>query len=241
LTEENRQRAGRRLGEAAVIVTSILLAFSIEALWAQQQMRDEEREALAGLVEEFTTNLEQLDRVITRHESSRGWVERLVALPEDSIRALSQTSISEMMLATGNPWTFEPVLGTTDALMAAGRLGVIRNVRLREALTSFKNVVSDSEEDADFLRSFAVDVWKAQVPHGGPWTDPATEIGHLGPITLPDFVRSATAEDLLNVRSDRTHMGMVGLFYLNVGYYKEELLRIRTEVSTILELLGESP
>jgi hypothetical protein len=231
----------RHVGEAAVIVVSILLAFAIEAWWDQQQMREEEREALVGLVEEFSTNLDQVDRVIARHESSLEWVERLVALPEDSIRALSQTSISEMMLATGNPWTFEPVLGTTDALVAAGRLGVIRDVELREALTSFKNVVSDSEEDADFLRGFAVDVWKAQVPHGGPWTDPATEIGHLGPITLPNFVDRATAADLLSVRADRTHMGLVGYFYLNVGYYLEELRRIRTEVSTILALLGESP
>ena len=241
MTEENRPRARGRVGEAAVIVISILLAFAIEALWAQQQMRDEEREALAGLLEEFSTNREQIDRIVARHEASQEWVERLVALPEDSIHALSETSISEMMLATSNPWTFEPVLGTTDALVAAGRLGVLRDVGLREALTSFKNVVSDSEEDAEFLRSFAVDIWKAQVPHGGPWTDPVTEIGHLGPITLPDFVDRAEAADLLSVRSDRTHMGLVGFFYLNVGYYLEELRRIRAEVSTILGLLGESP
>ncbi len=240
MTQESRGRARSRAGEAAVIVISILLAFAIEAMWAQQQVRGEERLALAGLVEEFSTNLEQVDRAIARHELGEEWVERLMAISEDSIRALSQTSISEMMLATGNPWTFEPVLGTTDALVAAGRLGVLQDVGLREALTSFKNVVSDSEEDADYLRSFAVDIWKAQIRHGGPWTDPATEIGHLGPITLPDFIHGATAEDLLSVRSDRTHMGLVGFFYLNVGYYLVELRRIRTEVSTILGLLGET-
>ena len=145
-----------------------------------------------------------------------------------------------MMLATGNPWTFEPVLGTTDALVAAGRLGIVQDARLREALTSFKNVVSDSDEDADYVRSFAVDIWKAQIPHGGPWTDPETEIGHTGAIHLPDFIPRATAADLLNVRSDRTLIGLVALFHLMAGYYLEELRRIRDHVSTILDLLGES-
>lgn len=240
MTQGNRHRARARVGETIVIVTSILLAFTIDALWAQRQLRDEERDVLAGLAEEFATNIEQVDRVLARHESSKEWVERLMALPEDSIRALSQTSISEMMLATGNPWTFDPVLGTTDALVAAGRLVVVRDIRLREALTAFKNVVSDSEEDADFLRSFAVEIWKAQVPHGGPWTDPETEIGHLGPVNLPNFIQPATAQDLLNVRSDRTHAGMVGLFHLNAGYYMDELRRIRDQVSTIVALLEES-
>lgn len=58
MTEDIRPRARRRTGEAAVIVISILLAFAIYALWAQQQLRVEEREVLAGLAEEFATNLE---------------------------------------------------------------------------------------------------------------------------------------------------------------------------------------
>ena len=51
------------LGEAVVIVISILLAFSIEALWAQQQLWQEEREVLAALEEEFRANLEQVETV----------------------------------------------------------------------------------------------------------------------------------------------------------------------------------
>jgi hypothetical protein len=144
------------------------------------------------------------------------------------------------LLLTPKKWTFEPVLGNTDALVASGRLGVVQDTRLRQALTSFKNVVSDSEEDAAYIRSFAVDIWKAKVPHGGSWTDPATEIGHTGPIHIPSFIHRATASDLLSVRSDRTLMGLVGLFYLHAGYYLEELERIRGQVSAILDLLGES-
>ena len=93
MTEDNKPRAGRRTGEAAVIVISILLAFAIDALWAQQQRRVEEREILAALAEEFAANLEQIDGVIAVYESGKQWVERMVSMPEDSIRALPQTSI----------------------------------------------------------------------------------------------------------------------------------------------------
>lgn len=240
MTRDNTPRTRSLLGEAAVIVISILLAFGIEASWARQQERAEEREVLASLAEEFATNEEEIAGVISRHETGREWVELLARLPEDSIRALPQTTISKIMLATGNPWTFDPVLGTTDALVAAGKLGVVRDSRLRDALTTFKNFVSDSEEDAGYVRSFAVDIWKAQVRHGGPWTDPATEIGHTGPIDGPNFVPLATAEDLLNVRSDRDLMGLVGHFHMNAAYYLEELGRIRSEISTIRDLIDES-
>ena len=53
----------RLLGEGVVIVASILLAFAIEAVWAQRQLRDEEREALIELEADFVASLDQIDIV----------------------------------------------------------------------------------------------------------------------------------------------------------------------------------
>jgi len=234
-------RAGRQLSEAVVIVVSILLAFGIEALWSERQVRAEEAEALLALEAEFSANLVQIDTVVARHVGGRELVQMLVELSDAEINALDQTMISEIMLATANPWTFDPVFGTTDALVGAGRLGILRDPRLREALTSLKNFVGDAEEDVAVILSFSADVWRAQIPLGGPWADPGTEVSVSGAITIPDFVPRATAADLLRVRADPDFMGRVAWFHLNAGYYLSELSRIRDQIDVILDLTRGAP
>jgi hypothetical protein len=236
-----RPRLSKLLSEAVVIVGSILLAFGIEASWSERQERAEEAEALFSLTAEFSANKVQIDTVIARHVGGRELTQMLVGLSEAEIQAMDQTTISEIMLATANPWTFDPVLGTTDALVGAGRLGILRDPRLREALTTFKNFVEDAEEDVAVVQSFAQDVWRAQIPLGGPWADPGTEVSINGVVPIPEFVRKATAADLLRVRSDSAFMGRVAWFHLNAGYYLSELERIRRQIDVVLSLTGDTP
>ncbi len=204
-------------------------------------MRADEAEALISLGAEFSANLVQIDTVIARHVSGRELTQLLVELSESEINALDQATISEIILATANPWTFDPVLGTTDALVGAGRLGILRDHRLREALTTFKNFVEDAEEDVAVVQRFAEDVWRAQIPLGGPWADPGTEVSVNGVIPIPEFVEKATAGDLLRVRADSGFMGRVAWFHLNVGYYLSELTRIQDQIGVVLDLTAGTP
>ncbi len=238
--EKSRYRR-RLIGEGLVIVASILLAFAIDAAWAQRQLRTEERVALGALEAEFSANLEQVDRIIDTYLSDR---ERVAALHHSTpaeLRALSQREISEMMLATTNMWTFDPALGATDALVGAGRLGVLRDPSLRQALSSFSNLVADAAEDVPPLRSFIEDIWRLEAAHGGPWTDPETERSWAGPIEGFSFLPRATAGDLIQVREDRRYMSLVGRFHLNAAYYVGELQRLRDQIVTVLELIGHAP
>lgn len=225
-----------------MIVTSILLAFGIDALWAQRQLRVEEREVLAALTVEFNTNLTALDRVLALHARNRGLVEDLVSLTEAEVRDLPQASISEMILALCNPATFDPLLGTTSALMSAGKLGVLRRPSLRESLTSFVNWVADAAEESGYMARNAEDVWRAEVELGGPWADPETEIipSTQTAVATPRFVPRPSADDLLRVRTDRRFIGLVGRCHLNTGYYVEELGQVRVQIGSVLRGIDES-
>ena len=240
MAENNGPRALRLLAEGAVIVFSILVAFAIDAGWAERQLRIEEAEALAALEAEFTANVEQVDAVIEIHARALEFLRMLVELPEDRVRALAQETVSGIMLATANPTPFDPVLGTTTSLVQAGKLGVLRDARLREELSTFENFVTDAEDDAELLWAWAPNVWRSMIPYGAPWSDPATEIGTAGAVEGLDFFPRATAEDLLRVRADQEVMGLVKLYHWNAGYYLVELRRIRTQMSIVLELIGES-
>ncbi len=228
------------MSEGAVIVVSILLAFGIDALWAQRQLRIEEQEALVSLQVDFTTNLRKINEVIDKLVVSQKQFATLVRLSPEEIRALPPITVSEIMKAAADPWTFDPVLGTTDALVGAGKLGVIRETKLRESLITFLNLLSDSIEDSSDMRFFAREVWLAEVKHGGPWSDPLTEIGHSGQVPGIDFIHQATPEDLLNVRGDVQFIGLSSRFQIAVGYYVSELERIRDQIELILNLIDES-
>lgn len=238
---DNRVTSGRYLAiEGVVIVLSILLAFGIDALWAQNQQRLEEDEILASLEADFVANLKSVTVVIEAHLLFRDRVASLIRLSPEEIRALSQTEVSEIMLSTANPWTFDAVRGTTDTLVSGGKLGVLRDRKLRESLVTFLNRLSDSVEDVAYVMQGAQDLWTAEIKHGGPWSDPATEIGYSGEIRGLAFVPKATAEDLLSVRSDPILMGYSKRFHINVAYYIAELEAIRDLIEEILDLIAES-
>ncbi|MHC5065242.1 MAG: DUF6090 family protein [Planctomycetota bacterium] len=240
MTTDKRNRFWRFIAEGAVIVVSILLAFAIDALWAQHLLQQEEQVALASLETEFKANLQQIDQVVEVHELARTRIEALVDSSPEELRALPQEKISEIMAATANPWTFDPTLGTTKALVGAGKLGVLRDSRLRNSLTTFSNLVSDAAEEVYYLQNHAFDIWRAEGKHGGPWTDPATEAGIAGSIRGLDFIPKATPDDLLNIRADPQFMGLVYRFHINAAYYIAELGRLRKQAEVILELIAES-
>lgn len=226
--------------EGAVIVLSILLAFAIDALWAQHLERLEEDEILTSLESDFISNLESVKRIIEAHELFREQVATLIQLSPDEIRALSQMEVSQLMLSMANPWTYDAVRGTTDTLVNGGQLGLLRDPRLRESLLMFLNRIADADEDIDYLIQGAENVWSAEIKHGGPWSDPATEIGYVGEIRGLGFIPKATADDLLDVRSDPILMGHAKRFHINAAYYIEELKLIREQVEEILELIAKS-
>lgn len=144
------------------------------------------------------------------------------------------------MLALANPAPFDPVLGTTTSLVQAGKLGILRDPQLREALSTFENFVADAEDDSELMWAWAPTVWRALIPYGAPWSDPVTEVGTAGAVEGLDYLPLANAEDLLRVRADQEVMGLVNLFHWNVGYYLVELRRIQDQLSLMLELIDES-
>lgn len=231
----------RILIEGSVIVISILLAFGIDAMWDEYKERAEEREVLAALKTEFEYNLADIRTVMTYHTRAREAVEEMVSKTEEEIRALEQSRRSEYVMALCNPWSFYPILGTTEALIGAGELDILENRDLRVALTTFRYLVEDSIEDVIYVGHDAERVWVEEVDTGGPWTDRNTEIGMTGNVVMaPDFVRVPTAEDVFAIRSNEKLMGLVGRCHLNVGYYLAELKRLEEGTQHVLDLIAES-
>jgi hypothetical protein len=250
MTYSNGKGIVRRVLDGGAIVLSILLAFAIDAGWSEFQERREERTAIASLYADFRANRELVRSVISYHERAVQSFGALLSLREDEIHALPAEAIEQRISYIANPLTFDAVRGSLDALIHSGKLDILEDRELQEALTTFLNVLDDTAEDAYYLGQSSIAVWDEFARHGGPWRtkiqltpeECARDVPHKycyvneGLKVLP----VATPDDLLRLRNDPMVMGHARLDTMNAVYYSAELHEIAVQIEAVLELLENS-
>ena len=204
--------------ESLAIVASILLAFAIDAWWNQRQDRESEQIALAGLLSDFRSSrgelAERLQYLEEARHSFRGF---LLATPEE-IERLPEAAVAQIPNQLSASATFDPYLGTLEAITADGRLGLVRSSNVRELLSKWAKIVGDSREDTLLVQSSSFRVSTATEAFGGPFLSgrlegsgsPAAEIfPHATPAIVAELRRSPTF-----VGVARSHQRVVS-YYLN--------------------------
>ncbi len=241
----------RLIVDVVAIVLSILLAFAIDAWWDERQERAEEREVLESLYVEFEANRDEAASVVAVHEAAVQSVATLMQMSQDDILALSADEVEQQMRFFANPRTFDAVRGSVDALTSSGKLGILRNRELREALTTFVNIVDDAAEDRDYLSRTSLTVWNEVARNGGPWRK---TVGDLTPEDcagsrphrncyineLLVYLPTATPQDLLRLRNNAALMGYVNQNKINAVRYASEIRQAEIQIETILKLLEEN-
>lgn len=250
--EQLTQRSAKGLiVEVVAIVLSILLAFAIDAWWDERQERAEEREILESLYVEFEANRDEAASVISIHEVAVQSVATLMELRQEEILVLSAEEVEQQMRFFANPRTFDAVRGSVDALTSSGKLGILRDRELREALTTFVNIIEDAAEDRDYLSQTSMTVWNEVARNGGPWRK------RVGDLTTEDcegsrphrncyindflvYLPAATPQDLLRLRNNTVLMGYVNQNKINAVRYASEIRQAEIQIETILKLLEEN-
>ena len=158
MTETQNMPWKRLAVEAIAIVASILLAFAIDAWWADREFDQWQSAQLSALREEFSANLEGLGTVVQDHNSSATSLESLIT----QIRASDDNTpltVSNADLTPLVAWrTSDISTGTLDALLSSGKLADIRNFMIRRALAAWPSEVGDAQEDEELARDFVEQV-----------------------------------------------------------------------------------
>lgn len=141
----------RLVVEAIAIISSILIAFGIDAWWQGRLDEGEERQILVSLQDEFRTHRSVLIK------SEADWAKR-----EDSIvrllRALQSREFPGPMVMDTlvddltYPGTWDPGSGARDALIASGRLELIDNLELRDHLSEWQSRVDEVRDNQSAAR-----------------------------------------------------------------------------------------
>jgi len=152
-----RLNATRLVAEGVVVVTSILIAFALDAWWADRQLNREMAEDLAIVEYELAENVRLVNLTVDIMERVVAANNSLIAqLKADSESAA--TEIPDTALFWGlfiNP-TLDPSLGGIDAWIAAGRLAGIESPVLRQRLASVRGKVEDVVEEQRVARDIGI-------------------------------------------------------------------------------------
>lgn len=237
--------------EAVAIIVSILLAFAIDAWWDERRERIEERKILQSLLIEFLANRDDAASVVRVHENALRYAAELAALSDSEILALTEDEVERHIRYFAHPRTFDAVRGSVDALTSAGKLGLLQDRELREALTTFVNILEDAQEDREYMFEWAMIVWQEAAKDGGPYWIGAEDFTREECIDQPAlpgcnisnamiFLPVATPEDLLRFRNNRILMGYVNRSHGNSARYMVEVKAAQAQIDTILELLEKN-
>ncbi len=123
-----------------VIVGSILLAFWIDAAWAERQEREFERDALARLEVEFMENRIRLGQ---RAPRSSGLHELMQSIPVEATELSVPDSLLIALLAVP---TFDRVTPVLDGLVGSGRYESIRDPGVRELVARWERGLAQLTE-----------------------------------------------------------------------------------------------
>jgi hypothetical protein len=140
----------RALLEAVVVVTSILMAFGLNAWWASVEGRQHERRSLSALKGEFSLVRDSLESQRMRREWARHVTEALIAQIQGEPRAPAD---SLLLWSSGLSLQldFDPPRAVYDDLVSSGGTQLIRSDSLRMAIAQYASqleLVRHADEQA---------------------------------------------------------------------------------------------
>ena len=133
--------------EGGTIVLSILLAFGIDAWWAQRGDRQHLAAALDAVREEFEADRELLVFQLSVERLILAGIDEVVAAMEPALG--STVMIPDTLLAAAMIWapTFDPPTAALDALISSGEVDRVQDPKLRSVLRAWPSALADVREE----------------------------------------------------------------------------------------------
>jgi hypothetical protein len=145
--------------EITVIVASILLAFAIDAWWADRGEQSAKQVLLKRLKADFLELRTNLDVVELDHNETRAACLALLEFPEGE--ALPETAEVDQMVAVVflTSRTFNPGSGAMAAFLNGEGANLIDNQPLADLLLSWSGLVEELQEEDSYLQKGVAERW----------------------------------------------------------------------------------
>jgi hypothetical protein len=218
--------------EAILIVSSILLAFAIDAAWSGREQRQQESELLEALRADFERNQVLLEASRTLHETHRAAAQDFLRLSSPGSASPASVIPDRTLLGLVSWHTYDPILGSLDSAVASGRLSLIRDSRLRVALAGWVDSVEDLVEqevvDRGHAQRFAEIAFEFI-----PYRSAVFRMGAQESVGRPSTAEADYRGLLESLKAENVAANRVA----EIGFILDDLVRVQSELEVILGLL----
>jgi len=133
-------------GEIFVVVAGVLIAFGLNAWWAERSARIEEQTHLGALMRDFELNVGVYEEVMKRAQRSADASLELLQLARKEPNA-DPATVRALLGPVFSSYRKKPVLDAYEALVSSAGLMLIRDEKLRAALAGFADRASEPYQE----------------------------------------------------------------------------------------------
>ena len=218
--------------DVSLIVIGILIAFFLDAWWDDQIEQREIADTLHAVYVDFLSTKDELSAVLYENTKYIDSVTRLISLELDDIERLNATAKANLtkLLPTGGI-TFDPVLGSLNALISSGQLNKVPNIPVRSLIAAWPALMDEIGEDQKIL----IDMYMAQ-------QNRSVDLGiYLVGLRgeLADDSLQADDQILTTVLQDSEMLNRLSAHRAAIQYLNEELSEVEKHLGMILQLLEQ--
>ena len=146
--------------EAAAIVASILLAFSIDAWWDKRQEREAVQDILMAVFEDFQSGKSFVDYYSKMSIARQDSIDKLLKASKGGASNIIDEEIDRLLadlMFFSEPHVMSE--GSIDALLSAGNLGVIESKRLRRLISGWPAFLELARYNLNLDGEFVTETW----------------------------------------------------------------------------------
>ncbi|WP_339833918.1 DUF6090 family protein [uncultured Flavobacterium sp.] len=135
------------IGEIVLVVIGILIALQINNWNQSNQNKKQEKQILTQLLEEYQSNLNQINsKIFIRNEILASSI-KLLAYRNLESTLINIDSLDRNLSRTITRPTFDPELSVSNELTNSGKLYLITNAELRKKISAFPSSLSELKEE----------------------------------------------------------------------------------------------
>ena len=214
----------------ALIVISIMVAFFLDAWWDDQIEQQEISDNLRAVYVDFSSTKDELSTVIDANIAYINKVTELISLELHDVERMDVSAKAELtyLLPRGG-LTFDPVLGSIEALISSGQLNRVRNLQVRSLIGAWSALMDEIGEDQEIL----IDTYMANQERS---VDLGIYLTSLRAEMSGDSSQ-ADSEILAAVLQDAEMLNRLAAHRFAVQSLNEELGTVNEHLDNILQLL----
>ncbi len=150
-----RNEMGRTLLSGTGIITSILLAFAIDAAWDARSEKLAEADMIESLRDDFVANLASIDDLLREHQWADSTLRAAFEAPQPETDEQAEALVEGFALGMLVGDLIDLRTGTLEMLLNSGRLDLVSDPDLKGLLWSWKSEAEDLSDDNAMLQANA--------------------------------------------------------------------------------------